>query len=596
MADTKETRDRIRDLVSLLPERPSDEAEDYVCKKLDKKDAIVYRVTYLTDPLTELKRKVCKCTCTACGNTYYEEYAAVLEGCHCGGYGSAIGFVNHLTGNTVSSYTETKCPECGADAKAVHISKFGRAKDYEINHAWVGEIFNIEGCFTMLSYYYTKECDKEGIVRYVPHNCEGILYHEKRAVRVYGYVRCMSGVSWHEWKASASFREDFGKWQREEMFYSRDLIESTNAANCGIADFIEHNGEDMRLGAYFYIWSKFHNIENLAKSGYCEYIDSMIEEMTNRYCNGYSEHEKFRISELKKYLNVKKAKPHEILRVDKTDRFLWKSMEINRFAFMGYIKELYGVRLDNLRVEQCFNESLDGWYSVLQKHDGFLPPLEKTFNYIDREKHKHLAAMLKKQKNKKYYLDEKSRADLIRPMYLYDYWSMLYKVYGEFPEELKYPKDLITAHDEMQKLAKDKEDEKLRERFIAREEKLRIYAWEDKTTGLLIRPAASQAELSAEGAFLQHCVARYAERHAKGQTSIFFIRKIKDPDTPFFTLEWKNNEINQNLGMQNLKTPQNTPIVGKFEKRWLEHLKTMNIKETDNGKRSSGKQTERAGA
>lgn len=591
-------REALKELAKKLPNRPGEDAELYVKSVLEVGNAIVYRVTYITDPLTEMKRKVCKCTCTACGNTFYEEYADIIEGCHSGGYGRSIGFVNHLTRETVNSYSETVCPECNAKTEAVHISKLGKGDRYVIKHAWVGEIFNVDGNFAMLSYYYTKECDKEGRVEYVPHECEGVLYFDGRAVRVYGYGRNMCSTVWYrEWRGGASFRENFGRWQKAEMFYSREVIESTNAANCAIADFIDHNGVDMRLGAYFYIWTKFPNIENLVKSGYSEYVDKVIDEMTTAYCNGYSQHEKFEISKLKEYVNTKKAKPHEILRVDKSDRFLWKSMEINRFAFMGYIRELYGIRLDAQRIEQCFNEGLDGWYSVLQRHSGFLPPLIRTFNYLDREKHKHLSAAFKKKKNKKYYLDEQARANLIRPTYLYDYWNMLYKVYGEFPEELKYPKDLIVAHDDIRKLVKEKEDNELRQKFIDRAACLSVMAWEDKTTGLLIRPAASQLEIIAEGEFLHHCVARYAERHAKGTTSIFFIRKIKAPDTPFFTLEWKNNTINQNLGMQNLKTPENTPIVKKFQNRWLEHLKTLNTKEINDGKRNStAEERERAGA
>ena len=594
------TMEKLREITDRLPLRPSKAAVDYVCEQLDLKDEIVYRVAYIEDPLTGLKKKMCKCTCTGCKRTFHEEYAEVLDGCHAGGYGRAIGFINHVTGRTVSSYSETECPECGAPAEAIHISKISRKGRYEVKHSWVGEIFNVGGAFAMLSWYYSKECDKEGVPYYVPHLSEGVLYYDGTLARVEGYQRVMMGaIMWRpKWQLRPMFNENFGKWQAEEMFYSREVIEQTHADRCGIADYIEQGGSNLKLGAYMYIYSKCPAIENLAKSGYARYITQLIEALTytEAQYGGYVERERFKISELKKYINVKRAKPHEMLRVCKEDRFLWGKIGIERFAFFGYVHELYGIRLDSQRIEQCFNEGLGGWYAVLQKHKGFLPPLERTFNYLDREKHKHLAKALKAQKNKKGYLEHKSRAGLISPRYLYDYWKMVYDLHGGFPEELRYPRDLIAAHDEMSSRIRTRESEKLRTRFERRREALDYMAWVDDETGLLIRPAASQAELIAEGTTLHHCVASYAESHANGRTAIFFIRYIEKPDEPFFTLEYRGGVIAQDRGFKNLKDRHNTPIIARFEERWLAHLAEIKERGKNDGKRSRSKEEQRAGA
>ena len=84
---------------------------------------------------------------------------------------------------------------------------------------------------------------------------------------------------------------------------------------------------------------------------------------------------------------------------------------------------------------------------------------------------------------------------------------------------------------ERQQLIKDKKRE---QDFIKRFERMSRYSWE--RDGILIRPAESAAELRKEGKALHHCVANYAERHARGDLTIFFIRwPVRDSmqRTPF---------------------------------------------------------------
>lgn len=73
----------------------------------------------------------------------------------------------------------------------------------------------------------------------------------------------------------------------------------------------------------------------------------------------------------------------------------------------------------------------------------------------------------------------------------------------------------------------------------------------DEETGLMIRPCATHGEIIKEGKILIHCVATYAKSYAEGKTSIFFIRKISEPDIPYYTLEFKNGKVAQNRGLRN---------------------------------------------
>ena len=90
--------------------------------------------------------------------------------------------------------------------------------------------------------------------------------------------------------------------------------------------------------------------------------------------------------------------------------------------------------------------------------------------------------------------------------------------------------------------------------------------------GLLIRPAASQRELTAEGDALNHCVGTYGKRHAAGETAIFFIRRTDRPRESYFTLELDEKllKVRQNRGRNNCAR---TPEVEEFEKEWLEWVR-----------------------
>lgn len=99
-----------------------------------------------------------------------------------------------------------------------------------------------------------------------------------------------------------------------------------------------------------------------------------------------------------------------------------------------------------------------------------------------------------------------------------------------------FPKDLHRMHANIIKQIKYVGDKKMDEKMAKLAElRNRLFILEGKS--YLIRPAASSAELIAEGKILHHCVGGYAERHATGQTNILFLREKAHPDTPFYTME-----------------------------------------------------------
>lgn len=97
--------------------------------------------------------------------------------------------------------------------------------------------------------------------------------------------------------------------------------------------------------------------------------------------------------------------------------------------------------------------------------------------------------------------------------------------------------------------------------------------------GLILKVPKSADEIRAEGAALHHCVATYVDRVAKGKTVILFIRKAKEPDKSYYTLEWNGERVVQCRGFKNCDmTPDVKAFTKVFEEKMLEKLKNENLR------------------
>ncbi len=137
-------------------------------------------------------------------------------------------------------------------------------------------------------------------------------------------------------------------------------------------------------------------------------------------------------------------------------------------------------------------------------------------------------------------------------------------------KSVRYPKDLQAAHARLSQMIRVEENERTARAFSKATEALNCLAWQDQ--GLMIRPAASPAELKAEGKALHHCVGGYADRMAEGKTAIFFVRKAEEPQAPFFTLEYRDKRIIQCRTLNN-EPYENNEQVSAFCAAWLEWIR-----------------------
>ena len=177
----------------------------------------------------------------------------------------------------------------------------------------------------------------------------------------------------------------------------------------------------------------------------------------------------------------------------------------------------------------------------------------KVLNYIEKQ-----------QKN---FPENK---DLFRINYYCDYIDYCKKLELDITKpSVLFPKSLQRRHDDVIAQFKFKESEILNRKIAERLPYLENFVF--RADGLTISPARSHKELIDEGEALNHCVASYAERHAEGKTTIFFIRKENEPQKSFYTLEFsfKNLCVVQNRGNRNCAR---TDEVKAFEEKWLDFV------------------------
>ena len=153
------------------------------------------------------------------------------------------------------------------------------------------------------------------------------------------------------------------------------------------------------------------------------------------------------------------------------------------------------------------------------------------------------------------------------------------------------PKDIFTLHDRVAKIIKVKEDEMLKQKMADLVENRRDMEVTDMELGLLIRQPYTIQEIVSEGKKLNHCVGGYADRHARGELTILFIRKLSEPHTPYYTMEVNLDlQIVQCRGYKNNMAHNPKPSeIEAFEERFQEYLNYIKAKRKIAAKKAKSK-------
>lgn len=138
-----------------------------------------------------------------------------------------------------------------------------------------------------------------------------------------------------------------------------------------------------------------------------------------------------------------------------------------------------------------------------------------------------------------------------------------------------YPKDLRQRHDqlveeqeerkvELQGKKDDQKDGMLREMI----KRGGWNAYEMETDDLLIRLPKKVREIRQEGQNQHHCVATYIDRMVSGETCILFVRKKKEPEESYYTVEVREGKVIQVRGKYNADPKEDVEnFIKIFKKR-----------------------------
>ena len=143
-----------------------------------------------------------------------------------------------------------------------------------------------------------------------------------------------------------------------------------------------------------------------------------------------------------------------------------------------------------------------------------------------------------------------------------------------FTSIVMHPKNLREKHTETSKLCRYTTSESEIKKSAERAKKLEKQGYSYTYKNLTAVIPANTIEIIKEGAAQNHCVGSYCGSHADGKTTIIFVRKTVQKDTPYFTLQIdKNFKINQCYGKGNKVSYKNNPEVNQFLEHYVKHLK-----------------------
>ena len=470
-----------------------------------------------------------RCTCTACHEDFITGYISK------GKYGIASG-IEIMQGEDGAFYEgvpamedehcwradtiqlgETDhldCPFCGKDLRLTRASDLRHGRTYQL---LINSVAVIDG-YLVLLYWMARRCfwDWGAGDRSIRPKEAVVLDGNGKQVR---YI-CDAVTGWRV--ATKAFDPARKKYHSVEAAnYNKvnaliwpvlpDLGDSTGEKT-GVEDYISAGG--MWLATYLELWRQHRNVENLVRHGWGYTLGTAMDEAVMNQLTGQIGHE----IEMR-WISWEEAKPHRMLGMSKED---FKTSKI--WGWPWQIADAW--RQHSYYTGECTAAQFNAYRQLLKDDglqrivgmvlDGWDLPLGKVVRYLQKQAG-----------------DRPEIAVLARQFI--DYREMLDAVGGTPTAEELWPRHLTAAHDRLAEVASDGDKAMYAKRMAEIAAECRPLTWSDGE--LCIRVAATPAELTNEGRVLKHCVGTYHKRHAAKTHVIFFVRRVRKPDTPYFTLD-----------------------------------------------------------
>lgn len=454
----------------------------------------------------------------------------------------------HIVIAKLSHKNRTTCPKCGADGEVVHAWRRAR---------------------TQAKYYFTyferALYDKEAIIArsFAVYRCicadTGETF-EDYVPREYYLMRKGEAIHWthecdfwgHEW------------WSKRRSLYSKDYV--------------------MELSGY-HVWLGLDRLKPLLKDSWLKYsqLDAFIRltgaEDAFRYIELYQKHpqleyimkmglwniiaEGLQCHSFRNIFNWKGKTPKDLfgIPIGKGDMLALSALavDMDTFKLALYLKKNSRFSLTDLAQKRKELERLSN-FDTCERFDtlkGYGVCAEETLKYILRQQQK------------------KTRYQSIRGV-LID-WMDYLKDCNELGLSLEdtavlKPHDLQQAHQNIIAQLKIKADEELDKQMAKLKEERKRYNF--AAGGFIAKVAENSTELIVEGKVLHHCVGTYADKHAKGKCTIILIRRLEEPEVPFYTMELVGPEkrIIQVRGNHNCGMTQEVEAFVESYKKYLAEL------------------------
>jgi hypothetical protein len=288
---------------------------------------------------------------------------------------------------------------------------------------------------------------------------------------------------------------------------------------------------------YLRLYIRHPNIEYLVKSGYGGLIDVRYDGYYGTLFSLYVDHR----------VNLKSNNLLKMLGLNRTE---FKALKGREKLYRDYI-------------------SLREHYPKVKPEDLRIIAATYGSEYRMIETHVKLTG-LKPQRIARYLLENNVSFIEYR-----DYLDQCQKLeYDLHDTSISMPHDFHAIHERLSDIIRYKKNDLINRELAQHYDDRK--AFECEYGELFLRQPGSIDEIIAEGKALHHCVGGYAERHAKGTTNIFFIRKESDPDTPYYTIEVSNDyRIIQCRGYKNDAGREKPDEIKAFEKEYTKYLEEL---------------------
>lgn len=545
----------------LLPRQPSAGALEWCIKTKFKQEYAIYRDANWRDPLDGQNINGVSVTCTACGGRWH---AAKVRGAECCGGLAPFGF--WAGDSVIGSGSKFCCPQCGTKVTAQHIGGISRTGIDE-NEFFI-EPWQLGSKFVLLGWRAERNIGKDSRKEYRMWPCEAYVFEQRKTIRLTGYQKNVSTVSYFDrWRQLKKCEDIWGLTGPGDWFRRPNKLTGTTVENSALGTYLEAAGGAARPVAYLRLWQKHRNVENLIIQGCGGMVAKAITQDTQSwdYCGGHS-------AKLD-WIDWKQKRPSAMLGLNK-DEF--------RFCVQGKWAQNDLAKYKLVRTRESVKLP-DDWRLIAQHTEYNLNKLCSEKGVLPTAAGGHVMELwrgnLSVMRCLRYLARQRQDISL-----LMDYWRMAARAGTDLQDEHnRLPKDLKREHDRLDQLERIAKNAEAKRKKAAQIEKHRtefektvapLEAWSWQDAGICIRPVHTEEELMDEGNTLNHCVGDYGPTVARGDSCIFFIRRADRPDVSWYTLQVELTTLReiQNHGKNNCPP---TKEVQEFVNRWLEHVRQL---------------------